>query len=557
MRSPSNDGAAQSRLDQECDKYIHQLAKLDPIAAIDWGLAPPNGKFPDFSPEGFERFADLDKALLSFVNTKGPWTGNDAITAAALRDRLGLSGELHAADEGIRDINNLACPIQSIRDSFDLMPKDTAEDWKQIARQAAAVPDALAGYRRSLKLAAERGRVAAATQVVEGARQSKALASLGSESRFKALLDEAPDTPGLEDAVRLAAAAYGELSDWLKTDLLPKAPKTDGVGAGRYERFSRLFVGAQVDLQETYEWGLFELEQIHKEQERLAQEMYGVGTGVFEAQNLLNQDQRYMINGTDALRSWMQELADQAIRDLSGTEFDIAEPLQKIECMVTSGDGGIYYTGPTADFSRPGRMWWSIPETATTFHTWQERTTVFHEGVPGHHLQIGTTMTEADSLNLWRRLACWNSGHGEGWALYAEALMAELGYQDDPGYRMGMLDSERLRAARVVLDIGVHLGLKRPGSSEIWDKDFARQFLAKNVAMDADMREFELIRYLGWPGQAPSYKVGARLWRQLRDEYQAKANPTLSSDAVRRKFHAKALNLGSLPMSTLREAVLN
>ena len=96
-------------------------------------------------------------------------------------------------------------------------------------------------------------------------------------------------------------------------------------------------------------------------------------------------------------------------------------------------------------------MWWSVPEGQDTFHTWQELTTVHHEGVPGHHLQLGSALVQED-LNLWRRAVTWNSGHGEGWALYAEQLMAELGYMDDPGFRMGMLDAQRLRAARVVVD---------------------------------------------------------------------------------------------------------
>ena len=97
-------------------------------------------------------------------------------------------------------------------------------------------------------------------------------------------------------------------------------------------------------------------------------------------------------------------------------------------------------------------MWWSVPRGADTFHTWQETTTVFHEGVPGHHLQIGRSVVNADRLNRWRRMGCWVSGHGEGWALYAERLMAELGWLDDAGNRMGMLDAQRFRAARVVID---------------------------------------------------------------------------------------------------------
>ena len=172
-----------------------------------------------------------------------------------------------------------------------------------------------------------------------------------------------------------------------------------------------------------------------------------------------------------------------------------------------------------------------------------------HEGAPGHHLQIGTALLESD-LNSWRRNACWNSGHGEGWALYAEALMAELGYMDDPGYRMGLLDSQRLRAARVVVDIGLHLGKKMPDGSGIWDKAHMKSFMRENTAMDDANLAFEVNRYLGWPGQAPSYAIGERLWHKTRDD-------AVAQGMTPREFHSEALALGSIPMSILRETILD
>ena len=102
----------------------------------------------------------------------------------------------------------------------------------------------------------------------------------------------------------------------------------------------------------------------------------------------------------------MQGVADKVISNLNGTYFDIPEQIQTIECKIDpAGTGGIFYTQPTEDFSRPGRMWWSVPAGQEIFHTWQELTTVHHEGAPGHHLQIGTALLESD-LNSWRRNAC-------------------------------------------------------------------------------------------------------------------------------------------------------
>ena len=237
-----------------------------------------------------------------------------------------------------------------------------------------------------------------------------------------------------------------------------------------------------------------------------------------EALRRLDEEPRYVVLGTDALQAWMQELSDRVVDALADTHFEIDEPLRNLECRIApTQTGGIYYTGPSEDLTRPGRMWWSVPPGVDTFHTWQETTTVFHEGVPGHHLQIGRAVVLADQLNRWRRLGCWVSGHGEGWALYAERLMAELGWLDDAGNRMGMLDAQRFRAARVVIDIGVHCGMTAPDGG-IWDADKAWVFLQSHSAMKDANLHFELDRYLGWPGQAPSYAIGQRIWQQLRDE---------------------------------------
>jgi uncharacterized protein (DUF885 family) len=249
----------------------------------------------------------------------------------------------------------------------------------------------------------------------------------------------------------------------------------------------------------------------------------------------------------------MQRLSDEAIEKLGATHFDIPEKLRTLECRIAPTNSGvIYYTGPTDDFSRPGRMWWSVPAGVTEFDTWRETTTVYHEGVPGHHLQIATQVYNRGELNDWRRMANWCSGHGEGWALYAERLMQDLGFLNDPGDRLGMLDGQRMRAARVVLDLGVHLGKPRLDGTGKWDFDYAVAFMSENVNMSPEFINFEVHRYFGWPGQAPSYKIGQRIWEQIRDEAKAKAGDSWNI----KDFHRDALNLGALGLDTLRKAIL-
>ena len=307
-----------------------------------------------------------------------------------------------------------------------------------------------------------------------------------------------------------------------------------------------------MDLEETYAWGVQELDRLIAEQERVAGEIRP-GASIEEAKEILNNDPARQLKGTDALQAWMQELSDKAVAELAGVHFEIPDVMKTLECRIAPTDeGGIYYTGPSEDFSRPGRMWWSVPAGEDTFTTWAETTTVYHEGVPGHHLQVATATYRRELLNKWRRSVCWTSGHGEGWALYAEKLMQELGYLNDPGDHMGMLDMQRMRAARVVFDIGVHLELEVPErwGSGTWTSDKGFEFLRANLPISEGQLKFEFTRYLGWPGQAPSYKVGQRLWEQIRAELESRPGFDLKA------FHTKALNIGSVGLDTLKRALL-
>jgi uncharacterized protein (DUF885 family) len=288
-----------------------------------------------------------------------------------------------------------------------------------------------------------------------------------------------------------------------------------------------------------------------EEQTRIAGEI-SPGASVGEAIEVLSNDPTRKLHGTAELQRWMQSLSDRAVDELSRDQFDIPDPVKRLECMIApTQEGGIYYTGPSDDFSRAGRMWWSVPEGVTEFETWRETTTVYHEGVPGHHLQIGQAVFNRATLNTWRRQFGGTSGHAEGWALYAERLMEELGYLDDPADRLGMLDGQRMRAARVVLDIGVHLGKQRPDGNGSWDANYALEFMRSNVNMNDAFVRFEVNRYLGWPGQAPSYKVGQRIWEQIRAEADRREGPSFSVKA----FHKRALDLGGVGLDTLKSAL--
>lgn len=542
-------GRTPTAVDAAAERHLARFAALDPCAATEMGLAGYDDQITDYSPDGVRARAELARSTLAEVAALEPADDVDVVTLAALRERLGTQVELHEAGLDVGELNNIASPLQTMRDVFDLMSADTEEDWALISTRLSRLPDRVAGYAEALRTAANGPQPPAIRQVRRGIEQAGQIQRLFVEMATDAPVHDPTLRAELLRHSRAAAAAYQGLATVLAEEIAPRARTRDACGRDAYRLFSRWFLGAAVDLDETYEWGLELLKSIQAEQESTANQLYP-GVSVAEALDRLDTEPRYLVRGTDALQAWMQDLSDRAVQALADHHFDIPEPLRRLECLIApTNTGGIYYTGPSEDFSRPGRMWWSVPPGVDTFHTWQETTTVFHEGVPGHHLQIGRAVLMSDRLNRWRRLGCFVSGHGEGWALYAERLMAELGWLDDAGDRMGMLDAQRFRAARVVIDIGVHCELTAPDGT-VWDAAKAADFLARHTVQTEEKLRFELDRYLGWPGQAPSYAVGQRIWQQLREEMTARGWPL-------KQFHSRALDLGGLPLDVLRSALLD
>ncbi len=549
-------------VDELAENFLAAQAEHDPIAATEWGIGGYDA-LPAFDPQWCEAGSQLRRETLRALAAADPRDDTDRVTVAALRDELEVRERLRELGHDESLLNNIASPVQTIRDTFDLNPTATVDDWAAIGRRLGAIPQAVDGYIASLRFAADRGQVAPRRQVEAGVGQCRG--NIGPDGFFgqfagSAAAGDGTELPGAvrQDLTRNAAAAaeaYARLEQFLRDELAPRAPEKDAVGRERYQPYSHANLGADVDLDEAYAWGQEEVARIVGQMRQTADRIEP-GASVDEAVARLDADPARRLDGPAALQAWMQERSDAAVEALAGRHFDIPDPIRRLECRIApTHNGGIYYTGPSDDLvTRPGRMWWSVPVGVTSFGTWKELTTVYHEGVPGHHLQIAQTVCRRDVLNRWRRLGSWISGHGEGWALYAEQLMADLGYLDDPGDYLGMLDAQSLRAARVVIDIGVHCEL--PAPDEVggggWDYDKAWRFLSAHCRSAEGFRRFELERYLGWPGQAPSYKLGQRLWFELRDEAQRRAGDGFDLKA----FHRRALDIGSVGLDVLRAAVL-
>ena len=582
--------------DEVANEYVRKLARLCPSLAQITGDPLPENTWEDFSPAGVAAEIDLARDTLKALDQTAAVDAIDEVTQAAMRHDLGTQIETYEAGLTVGQMGNIASPMQTIRDGFNLLPHSTLPQWEDLVRRLEQVPAAMETYREGVRTALANDHAptrVAADAVLKDLRQQ--LTQTNPYERLVKQLEEASDADtDLAKQLRAsdllararagatqASSASADFASFLETEVLPHANNQDAVGAQALALYHQGFLGAQVPAEETYEWALQRLRDIHRQQSAIARDIYGDVT-VAEALRRLDAEPAYTLHGTDALIKWMQATADEAVDNLAGTHFTVPEQIRTIECCISpAGDGGIFYTAPADDFSRPGRMWWAVPPGQEEFHTWQEKTTVYHEGMPGHHMQLGVAVARKADMNTWRRLLCWYSGHGEGWALYAEALMDELGYLSDPADRMGMLDAQRLRAARVVVDLGLHTGRALPSAAYlaeigidedawaaalasspyqhlggrtaadgVWDRHAVWAFMSNNVAMDPSFLAFETTRYLTWPGQASSYAVGQRHWEATRAKY-LQQNPQASL----KQFHDEALALGGLPLSVLDSAL--
>ncbi|WP_110206301.1 DUF885 domain-containing protein [Nocardioides daejeonensis] len=556
--------ARDRQVDRISETYVEEYAALDPVTATYVGIAGHDDRLPDLSPDGFAAREELTRRALAAATAARPADERETVAQEAFTERLGLEVELADAGFARCDFSVISSGLHALRDAFDLMPTEGEQAWANISARLGGIPDALQGYRITLSEEARKGNVVAARQYAEVANQVASWTGRRGDSAsvFTRLVAECDVTGALRSELEQNAAsatrAFADFSLFLTDEMEPQGREVEAVGRDHYALASRSFLGATIDLEQTYAWGWEELKRIEDEMLLICADLRP-GASIAEVAAALDADPSQRIVGLEPFREWMQELADRTLAELADVHFDIPEPIRRIECRIApTDDGGMYYTGPSEDFSRPGRMWWSVPAGVDTFSPWRETSTVFHEGVPGHHLQVAQTAYRKESLNRWQRLMCWVSGHGEGWALYAERLMDELGYLADPTHRLGMLDMQGFRAARVVVDIGMHLQLEIPRDNpygfhpgERWTPALGLEFMRAHARMDDAQIVFEVNRYLGWPGQAPSYKVGERIWLEAREQ----AKQRQGADFDLKAFHRAALDLGSLGLDPLTQAL--
>jgi uncharacterized protein (DUF885 family) len=551
------------------DRFVDALCDLDPVVATALGTRPGDDRLPDPGPAGLEAQAGLARTTLADLDrvlAENPALDDDPVErrcARLLRERLGAELAAHETGEGYRALSNLFSPLHSIRQVFSLMPASSEEDWAVIARRMARVPEAYRGFRAALEEGARRGLFVAPRQV------STVVGQLGEWLAGPYFTDFVAAGPGplrdeLTTAARAADGAVAEIRDFLRGTYGPQAEGTpDAVGRERYALGARRWTGSDLGsgdgLEEAYRYGWAEHQRIRAEQRAEAERVLAGGTPL-EAMRWLDENGP-AVDGVEAIRERLQAMMDEAIDALDGTHFDLAAPVRRVEAMIAPPGSAAapYYTRPAQDFSRPGRTW--LPTLGRErFPLWDLVSTWYHEGVPGHHLQLAQWAYVAPQLSTYQTSVGSVGANVEGWALYAERLMDELGFLTEPGARLGYLDAQQMRAVRVVIDIGMHLELPIPEDAdgvlaehrgEPWTPELARAFFGENCGREAAFLDSELVRYLGIPGQAISYKLGERAWLAGREAARQAAGARGGAAFDLKAWHMAALSQGSLGLDDL------
>ena len=523
------------------DEYIDTLAKLSPMGATALGISGYDHLLDDFSVAGETKVANYRRDVLKRIEAIEPIDEIDQIAKAVLVERVEAALKLFDSKESFITYGPIANPVAGIRSIFSIMKTEGDEAIANITARLNAIGAALESWKSTLEDMHAIGKGTARRQVLAVAQQLEVHGGGGYADMVNSI-DSDNRYPELHVAAANAQSACLEMASWLKDVHAPRSLDVDGVGEERYAPWARYFTGADLDLRATYEWGVEDLAAINARMHKAAEKLGLGGKSLAEVAQYCEDAELHSIQGEDNLLAKLKEFTQAAVERLDGVYFDIDPRIKFCDARIAPEGSAAapYYMGPSEDLSRPGTTWYPTLG-HTRFNFWHIASTWYHEAVPGHHLQIATATIEKDRLTRFQRTEAWISGYGEGWALYAERFMDELGAFEDPAYELGYLSGQALRAARIIVDIGMHCGyLDFDGKP--WNAQSAYDLLVNRALLAPDFARSEVDRYLGWPGQAISYKVGERVWMRTREDAKKRLGDKFDIKA----WHNYALKIGPM-----------
>ena len=537
------------------DEYWSGYLTAQPTEAHLLGYYPKTGRFEDASRAA----EDAEIARLRDVATRAQRIDADGLDDAERTTRAVLVSQATAGADLLeaRLAEVSADPIFGLQDSLPLiLGMLTVPD----ADVADAMPDVLAGAGQWFADVAgrhregvARGRTPAAFAVTGTIGQIEAaLARPLAEDPFVTALRPPEGMDAEAWRARLADAVETGLRpgletyrDVLRDEVLPHARPDDRAGLTHleggddaYARTLRYFTTTELTAQQIHDVGLAQIESLAAEYRTLGAEALGT-SDLREIFDRMREDPALHFSTGDELVSASRTAMARAWEAMS----DWFEVLPQAPCAVegTTTGAKAFYFPPASDGSRGGTFFVNVTD-PTAWGTFELEAMAFHEGIPGHHLQLAIA-GELTAVPEFRR-HMHNSAYAEGWGLYTERLSDEMGLYSGAVERLGMLSADSMRASRLVVDTGLHaLG---------WSREQAVQFMLDNSPLSAGVVRPEIDRYVVSPGQATSYMIGRLEIQRLRREAEQRQGDRFDV----RSFHSAVLDSGSLPLDVLERVVV-
>ncbi len=556
-RTAVTDADVPTRVTALADEYIEAYFNAFPHQATLVGRAAgPHDRLPDISLEARARWDAAEDSLLAQVEAL------DTTQLAAGSAQAVTYGFLREVLRNNRDYRVCHMELWNVSPTWTGWPQELAllansQPVGSVAQNEAAykrfaeLPRYLDQEVANLRVGLESGYSAPQGNVRGVIQQVDALlAAPVNESPFVSM---APDSlhdlrarmVSLEtEQIRPAMQRY---RDFLRDDYLPRARTSIGVsanpeGANCYRAAVRYHATVDISAEDIQRTGLEQMAKIQTQMKEIAQRSFGTAD-VASALQQLKTNRKYLLSSREEMLKVAQDALERAHAALPKAFGQLPRAQVKVEAVPAfseaSAPGG-FYNNPSEDGSRPGIYYINLRGAAGKPRAGLE-STAFHETYPGHHLQGALALERAGLHPISRYL--FQSGFGEGWALYTERVSDELGLFTSDVDRMGLLSNEALRAARLVVDAGMHaLG---------WSRERAIDYMLANTAESRDDVVSEVDRYIAVPGQATAYMLGNLEIRALREQ----AEQTLGATFDLRTFHDRVLEDGAVPLSLLRTKI--
>jgi uncharacterized protein (DUF885 family) len=525
----------------------------DPLDGTVLGERDQDGRLADLSPAGQEAVARgfgeiADRAAALPLDALGP---ADRTTRAALLGFVRTQLALQPPDWSVDPMLGAAV---SLPGAGELQPVGTDEERQRALRRWRAMEGYLDQYGRNLRTALTDGRVAAAVLVRKVIGQiDDLLAEPVAESPL--LIPARTAGPGafaaeletvVADRIR---PAYARLRTLLADEVLPAARPDDKAGLGHlpggaelYRRAIQGFVTLDLTPEEIHETGLAAVRTSDRELAEVGRQLLGTADLATTLRRLRTGDGLRFTDAAEILATTRAAVdrAEAAVPDWFGLRHTEPCEVRPVPRHEEQNAPFAYYQWPAADGSRPG-IYFVNTFRAEGRPRYEVVPTACHEAVPGHHLQLSVAQ-RLEGLPAFRRLVP-VPAYAEGWGLYAETLGEEMGLYGDDLDRLGARSIDALRSCRLVVDTGLHaLG---------WTRQQAIDFVVAHSAVSPERAANEIDRYLAWPGQALSYKLGQLELLRLRAEARSRRGAGFDI----RRFHDAVLGSGSLPLAALREVL--